>query len=47
MRKFKLFWLDGKEEIVKGNSIADAFSKAGYGNGAIRALDYYKEIKEE
>lgn len=45
-KKFKLVWQDGKTEIVKGNNIADAFSKAGYGGGAIRALDYFKELKD-
>ena len=27
-------------------SISDAFTKAGYGAGALRALDWYEEIKE-
>jgi len=44
MKKFKLYWLDGKEEVVEGTSIADAFMRAGYGNGAIRALDYYEQL---
>jgi len=39
--------LDGSIEIINGNSISYAFTKAGYGAGAIRALDYYEEIKEE
>jgi hypothetical protein len=46
MRRFKIFWLDGTVETITGDSIADAFMKAGYGGGAIRALDYYKELKE-
>ena len=46
MRKYKLFWLDGKEEVVEGNNISDAFTRAGYSAGAIHALEYYKEIKE-
>lgn len=46
MRRFKLYWLDGKVEIVEGNDIADAFTKTGYGAGAIRALDWYKEITD-
>lgn len=41
MKKFRLYWLDGKTEIVEGNDIADAFSKAGYGAGAMGALDFY------
>ena len=45
MKTFRLYWLDGKTEIVEGETIAKAFSNAGYGGGAIRALDYYKEVK--
>jgi hypothetical protein len=46
MKKFRLFWLDKTMEDVEGNDIADAFRHAGYGGGAIRALDYYKEVKD-
>lgn len=42
MKTYTLFWLDGKSEIVKGESISTAFSGAGYGAGAIRALDFFK-----
>lgn len=45
MRHYKLHWLDGKKEIVSGETIADAFTKAGYGAGAIRALDWYEPIE--
>jgi hypothetical protein len=41
MKTFTLFWLTGQTEVVKGNDIADAMTKAGYGGGAIRALDFY------
>ena len=44
-RKFKLHWKDGIEEIFEGTDIADAFNHAGYGAGALSALDYYEEIK--
>jgi hypothetical protein len=30
-----LHWLGGKTEEVKGETIADAFTKAGYGAGAL------------
>lgn len=43
-RRFKLFWKNGTSEILSGTSIKDAYTKAGYGGGSIRALDYYKEI---
>lgn len=46
-KQFKLHWLDGKIELVEGIDIADAFSKAGYGAGAIRALDYFEEVGNE
>ena len=44
LHKYKLHWLHGKTEVVEGKSIADAFSRAGYGQGALRALDYFKEV---
>jgi len=46
MRKFILHWLTGKIEIVEGKDIADAFTKAGYSSGALRALDWYEEVKQ-
>jgi hypothetical protein len=46
MKKFKLHWLGGDTEIVEGNTIADAFARAGYGGGAIRALDWFEPLKE-
>lgn len=47
MKTFCLYWSDGEEETICGESISDAFTKAGYGVGAIRALDYYKELTDE
>ena len=46
MKKFRLHWLHGKVQVVEGDDIADACRKAGIGNGALPALDYYEEIKE-
>lgn len=46
MKTFILHWVDGKEEEVHGNTIAEAFANAGYGHGAIQALDWYEEKKE-
>lgn len=50
MKTFKLYWLTKTKgvqdtEEIKGDNIADAFRRAGYGGGAINALDYYEEIK--
>lgn len=44
MKKFKLHWIDGKVDVVEGTDIADAFSKAGFGAGALKALDWFEEI---
>lgn len=41
--KFTLYWLSGRTEVVEGTDIADAVRKAGYGGGALRALDYYQK----
>lgn len=43
MKTFILHWLDGTEETIHGDSISDAFNKAGYDSGALRALDWYDE----
>ena len=41
LQKFTLYWLDGKREVVEGSGIADAMTRAGYGGGAVRALDFH------
>lgn len=43
-KQFRLHWKDGRTEIVKGDDIADAFSKAGYGRGALTAMDWYEPM---
>ena len=45
MAKFKLHWKDGTVESVVGDSISDAFRRAGYGGGAPLALDYWSKDK--
>ena len=40
-QSFTLYWRDGKREIVKGASVEDAVTHAGYGQGALSALDFY------
>ena len=46
MKAFKLHWLDGNTELASGETIADAFSKAGYGASAIKVLDWYEELNK-
>lgn len=42
-KTYTLFWLTGDSEIVRGSSPAVAMTMAGYGGGAVRALDFYSE----
>lgn len=44
--KFILHWLGGEREDVEGDTLARAFSNAGYGNGALSALDWVETVKE-
>lgn len=46
MKAFRFIWLDGKEDILFGNSASQALNDAGHGAGALGALDSYKEEKE-
>ena len=43
MNKYIMYWLDGKKENVEGNSFKEASTNAGYGIGALRALDFYSD----
>ena len=45
--EYRLYWLNGTTEVI-GNpnrdlNISEAFAIAGYGGGAINALDVYHE----
>lgn len=42
-KQFTLFWLNGKREVVIGATVDDAMNRAGYGGGALRALDFFAE----
>lgn len=42
-KKWALYWLDGRHEIVAGPTIEEAFRNAGIGRGALSALDVYTE----
>ena len=43
MNEYTLYWRDGKREIVCGSTPVDAMNRAGYGNGALPALDFFSE----
>jgi len=39
--KYTFYWLDGKRDVFKGKTPADALTQAGYGGGALAALDFH------
>ena len=41
MNTYTLYWRTGKRETVQGADPAQAMTLAGYGGGAVRALDFY------
>lgn len=45
--KFYLYWLNGQYEEIEGETIEQAFSNAGYGGGAIRALDFFSKTPND
>lgn len=40
-KHYTVYWLDGKRTVLSGLDIADAFRSAGYGCGALGAVDFY------
>lgn len=46
-KTFTIFWLSGNKEVVTGPTIEEAFSRAGYGGGAIRAIDFFSEGEDD
>ena len=46
MKTFRIYWKDGLTQDIEGIDIADAFTRAGYGAGALAAVDWYEEIKK-
>lgn len=45
---FTIYWLGGQRQVISGPTVEEAFSRAGYGGGSIRAVDWYeKGINEE
>ena len=44
MNKYRFHWLSGDISEASGKTPAEAFTHLGYGNGALRALDYWEEV---
>lgn len=41
MAKFTLYWRTGDREVVEGRTPEEAMTLAGYGAGAVPALDFW------
>lgn len=41
MSNYTFYWLTGEREVFEGDSPGDALNKAGYSQGALRALDFW------
>ena len=44
LKTFIVYWRDGKKEVLTGRVFADALTQAGYGMGALNALDFYDDV---
>ncbi|MHC4298016.1 MAG: hypothetical protein ACYS7Y_11995 [Planctomycetota bacterium] len=45
-KTFRFHWLDGKVEDSTGRTVREAFTRLGYGAGALPALDHYEDLGE-
>lgn len=43
MKTYSFYWKDGTVDTKEGKNVAEAFTKLGYGAGAVAALDYTEE----
>jgi len=41
MKTYTIYWLSGSRQVVHGTDYADAFKNAGYGGGAVSAIDFF------
>lgn len=46
LKTFRLHWLDGTTQDIKGTDIDNAMKQAGFIGGSTGALDYWEELKE-
>lgn len=43
MKEYTIYWRDGKRDVLTGSNAANAFTNAGYGAGAMGAVDFYAD----
>ncbi|MFA6198808.1 MAG: hypothetical protein WC679_00125 [Bacteroidales bacterium] len=41
MNKYTIYWRMPEKTVVEGDDFADAMNNAGYGQGAVSAIDFY------
>jgi hypothetical protein len=41
MYTWTIFWRTGQRTVVTGMTVADALTRAGYGAGAVPAIDFH------
>lgn len=44
MKKYQFYWKDGIVSEGLGRDVADAFTRLGFGAGAMPAVDYWREM---
>lgn len=47
MAKYIVHWKTGAPTEIEGPDVQTAFALAGIGGGAVPAIDYWEEVKEE
>ena len=45
-RLYRFYWKDGKMDFFHGDTVKEALTNAGYGAGALAALDFYESTPE-
>lgn len=43
MKTWTFYWLDGRRDVLTAETPEAALNQAGYGRGALAALDFYGE----
>ena len=49
MNVYTFFWTTGDTDVLQGDTATDALNNAGFGAGALRALDFYalNDVRDE
>jgi len=47
MKKFRLYWLSGKTEVIEGKDFENAWLKTGFNSRVKTTLDFWSEGEEQ